>query len=97
MVATGFKRKCVVVSPMSEKDRQSDGTFSAEVSDEDLLEAVRTHEPAATSEVAGEVGMTRQGVDRRLRKLREENRVENKKIGASLVWFAPNTKGSAGQ
>lgn len=72
-----------------EKQRNADGQFTPEHTDEEILAAVRAHEPAATSEVAGEVGMTRQGADRRLRRLRDEGRVNSKKIGASLVWFAP--------
>lgn len=71
------------------KGRNTDGRFTPEQTDADILAAVRAHEPAATSEVAGEVDMTRQGADRRLRQLRDEGRVNSKKIGASLVWFAP--------
>jgi DNA-binding Lrp family transcriptional regulator len=67
--------------------RNQHGRFTPEHTDTDILAAVRAHEPAATSEVAAEVGMTRQGVDRRLRRLRDTGRVNSKKIGASLVWF----------
>ncbi len=73
-----------------ERDRGDGGTFQPEVSDAELLDAVRANSPAATSEVAEEVDMSRQGADARLRQLREHNRVENKKIGASLVWFSPD-------
>ena len=72
---------------MVEKQRDESGQFSSEVTDDDILAAVRAHEPAATSEVAGEVGMSRQGTDRRLRRLRDSGRVSSKKIAASLVWF----------
>jgi len=67
--------------------RNQHGRFTPEHTDTDILAAVRAHEPAATSEVAAEVGMTRQGADRRLRRLRDTGRVNSKKIGASLVWF----------
>ncbi len=67
-------------------DREQ-GKFTPTVSDDEILAAVRTHDPAATSEVADEVGMTRQGVDRRLRTLRDEGRVNSKKIAKTLVWF----------
>lgn len=70
-----------------EEGRSDDGRFTPEHTDGEILAAVRTHEPAATSEVAGELDMTRQGADRRLRRLREAGRVNSKKIGASLVWF----------
>jgi len=73
-------------------DRNGRGRFTAEYSDEEILGAVRAHEPAATSEVAGEIGISRQAADYRLRRLRDEGRVSNKKIGASLVWFAPNAE-----
>jgi len=68
-------------------NRTNAGRFAPEHTDDELLAAVRAHEPAATSEVAEEVGMTRQGADRRLRRLRDAGRVNSKKIGASLVWF----------
>lgn len=72
---------------MTDKDRTASGQFSPTVSDDEIVAAVRTHDPAATSEVADEIDMTRQGADRRLRKLRDAGRVNSKKIGASLVWF----------
>lgn len=72
---------------MVDTDRADNGRFEATVTDEQLLTAVRTHEPAATSEVAEEVGVTRQGADRRLRVLRDEGRVNSKKIAKSLVWY----------
>lgn len=57
-------------------------------SDDEFLDAVRRHEPAGTREVADEVGVTRQGADCRLRKLRDEGRVRSKKVGRdSLVWM----------
>jgi hypothetical protein len=34
--------------------------------------------------------LTRQAVDHRLRELFANNRVDKKKIGASLVWFRPD-------
>lgn len=71
------------------EQRNQDGRYAAEHTDDEILAAVRAHEPAATSEVADEIGMTRQGADRRLRQLRDHGRVNSKKIAASLVWFAP--------
>lgn len=64
-------------------------TVQKQHTDGDVLAAVREHEPAATSEVVAELGIVHQSADYRLRNLREEDRVESKKIGASLVWFAP--------
>lgn len=68
-------------------ERNAQGEYTPDHSDAEVLAAVRTHEPAATSEVGDELGITRQGADRRLRRLRDEGRVKSKKIGASLVWF----------
>jgi len=67
--------------------RDESGRFAQTVSDDVVLAAVRAHTPAATSEVADECGVTRQAVDYRLRELRDDGRVNSKKIGASLVWF----------
>lgn len=68
-------------------DRDTRGRFTKRHSDGAVLEAVRAHEPAATSEVADELGIARQSADYRLRRLQEDDRVASKKIGASLVWF----------
>ena len=71
---------------MNERDRDSSGRFKPEVSDEEILDAVRNHEPAGTSEVGDAVGLARQNADYRLRQLRDAGRVESKKVGRSLVW-----------
>ena len=68
-------------------DRNQDGRFTQKHTDEDVIAAVRAHEPAATSEVASELGIARQSADYRLRRLRDDGRVNSKKIAASLVWF----------
>jgi len=78
---------------MGEKKRDGSGRFSRSVNDADVLGAVRAHDPAATSEIADELGISRQGADRRLRSLREDGAVSSKKIGASLVWFIPRERG----
>lgn len=59
--------------------------------------AVREYEPAATSEIAAELGIARQSADYCLRNLREERRIESKKIGASLVWFTPTESGDTSE
>lgn len=71
---------------MNERDRDSSGRFKPEVSDEEILDAVRNHEPAGTSEVGDAVGLARQNADYRLRQLEDEGRIESKKVGQSLVW-----------
>lgn len=74
--------------------RQRDSTSGqyTGVSDADVVAAVRAHDPAATSEIGDELGISRQAADQRLRKLAEEGRVSKKKIGASLVWFLPRQR-----
>jgi DNA-binding Lrp family transcriptional regulator len=76
------------------ESRDESGRFTPEHTDDEVLAAVRAHEPAATSEVADELDISRQGADHRLRRLRDEGRVTSKKIGASLVWFTPNGDGA---
>lgn len=64
------------------------------VSDDELVAAVAEAEPAGTAEVADRVGITRQGVDKRLREL-AGSRVERKKIGQALVWSSLDSGDSA--
>ncbi|CAM2991758.1 MULTISPECIES: FaeA/PapI family transcriptional regulator [Halobacterium] len=71
-----------------DRERNEGGRFEPEHTDEEVLEAVRTHEPAGTKEVADELGIARQSADYRLRSLLDEGRVSKKKVGNSLVWSA---------
>ena len=71
---------------MTEERRNECGQFTPQYDDEEVLDAVRDHEPAGTSEVADALGCTTQNADYRLRKLRDAGRVESKKVGRSLVW-----------
>lgn len=66
--------------------RDEDGRFSEKRTDSEVLDAVQSHAPAATSDVADELDVTRQAADYRLRRLQEEDRVANKKIGGALAW-----------
>lgn len=70
----------------STAERDERGRFSPEHPDEEVLAAVREHNPAATSEVAEELGIARQSADSRLRKLADGERVRQKKIAAVAVW-----------
>lgn len=71
---------------MSESGRDDRGRFTAKHTDEDVLAAVQEHEPAATMEVADELGIERPSADYRLRQLEEQGRATSKKIGNSLAW-----------
>ena len=79
---------------MAERSRDETGRYTGEVTDDDVVAAVRAHDPAATSEIGDELGVSRQAADRRLRNLRDDGRVSSKKIGASLVWFLPREAGA---
>jgi predicted ArsR family transcriptional regulator len=72
---------------MGQKPRTETGEWEPTASEQEVIEAIKKHSPAATSEVADEIGMTRQGADARLRRLHEAGVVEKKKIAAALVWF----------
>lgn len=73
---------------MGDRERDAEtGQYVATVSDDEILEAVREHEPAGTAEVGDVVGLARQNADYRLRKLAEEDRVIKKMVGNSLVWL----------
>lgn len=71
---------------MSNTDRDEQGRFAAKHTDDDVLAAVRKHEPAGTTEVADELGSKRPSADYRLRRLEEERKVTSKMIGNSLAW-----------
>lgn len=69
-----------------ERDPDS-GKLTKQYSDKDFLEAVDTHEPASTSEVAEEVGCSRRNADTRLRQLQEDGQVTSKMVGNSRIWL----------
>lgn len=73
--------------------RDNTGQFATKYDEQDILDAVREYEPAATSEIAEEVGFARQNADYRLRRLEDEGKVRSKKVGASLVWMPADESG----
>jgi predicted transcriptional regulator len=75
------------MSHLDSHERDEQGRVEPRQSDEEVVDAVREHEPAATKEVADELEMARQSADYRLRKLEDEGRVESKMVGNSLVWM----------
>ena len=80
---------------MTEERRNERGQFTPQYDDEEILDAVRDHEPAGTSEVANALGCTTQNADYRLRKLRDAGRMESKKVGQSLVWTLSSDESEA--
>lgn len=76
----------VETMPYDERDDDT-GQFAAEVSDEELLEAVREADHATTSNISEAVGLKhRSGYDR-LEKLEEDGLVEREKVNARLVFW----------
>ncbi|EMA51977.1 MULTISPECIES: hypothetical protein [Halococcus] len=75
---------------MTERDEY--GRYAPDHTDGDVLDAVRKHDPAGTSEVAEQLGIARQSADQRLRKLADTGRVHHKKIGAVAVWWLADEK-----
>lgn len=69
--------------------RNGHGRFTPQQPDGEVIAAVRENDPAATSEVAEVLGVSRQAADKRLRSLAEAGEVETKKIGAVRVWYLP--------
>lgn len=73
---------------MGERERDEQGQFEREHSDEEFLEAVRECEPGSTTEIAEMVGVARQSASYRLELLEEDGLVEKKKVGPAVVWLA---------
>ena len=77
---------------MSEgQPRESGGEFGEKVTEQDILKVFDATEDAflTSSEIAEEVGITRQAVNYRLEKMREKELVEKKKAGARAAgWWA---------
>ena len=85
-IVDGFLLLACLRHSMSESERDERGRFVPKHTDDDVLAAVGKHEPAATSEVAAELGIERPSADYRLRRLEDTGRVTSKKIGNSLAW-----------
>lgn len=71
---------------MGERERNDHGRYTAKHSDNEIVNAVREHEPAGTQEIADEIGIARQSADYRLRRLEEAGHISKKKVGRSLIW-----------
>ena len=68
------------------KQNDESGRWEGRHTDGDVVEAVAEQEPAGTADVAAALDVTRQAADYRLRRLRDDGRVESDKIGGVLVW-----------
>ena len=75
---------------VNDRDRDDQGRYRREYSDQDFIAAVRKHDPAGTGDVADELGIAIQSADYRLRLLEEGGKLSKKKVGRSLVWSVTN-------
>jgi len=59
------------------------------VTDSELLRAIRNHRAPAvgSSDIASDVGVSRQAVDRRLRNFADEGLVNTDKVGRVRIWW----------
>jgi predicted ArsR family transcriptional regulator len=76
----------------SDRPRNERGQYERTVSDEEILAAVREHQPAGTAEVGNEIGLARQNADYHLRRLEEGGHVSKKKVGPALVWMLASSR-----
>jgi len=76
--------------PQPGRDERS-GRFEAEFTDEEFIQTLDELDGAPTSEVAQEIGCKRNTAYKRLRRLRDEGRVESEEIGSSLRWTTADT------
>lgn len=60
-----------------------------EATDEKIMRAIREHYAPAvgTSDIAEQVGVTRQTIDLHLRDMWDEGLVDSKKVGQSRIWW----------
>lgn len=73
--------------PGKDRDEES-GQYTISYTDSDFLDAIRGLDGmAGTSEIAEKVGCTRRTAYTRLKSLEEENCVESRQVGNSLVWI----------
>jgi predicted ArsR family transcriptional regulator len=85
------KRTRLVGSSMSETDRDESGRFTETVTEQEILKVFdQIEEPFVTaSELADELGVSRQAANYRLKRMRDNGLVNSKKTGArSVGWWA---------
>lgn len=73
-----------------DRDRNDKGQFTGSVTEEQVLDAVRTvaPEPATATEVGEKLDVTRKTAWEHLTALHEAGRIERKKVGGrSVVWW----------
>ena len=73
---------------MHGKDREEEsGKYTTSYADSEFIEAIQQLEGmAGTSEIAEEVGCTQRTAYTRLKSLEDQNRIDSRKVGSSLLW-----------
>lgn len=69
-------------------DRDDDGKFRQEYSDERFLSAIEELAVTSTQNIADEVGCSYDLAYRRLKSLEEDREVEREEVGGSFIWLA---------
>jgi predicted transcriptional regulator len=70
------------------KDRDESGKFTEVVSDDEIITFLQETEGASTAEVADHFEYERPTAYRRLKDLEDNDQVESREIGNSLLWLA---------
>jgi CTP-dependent riboflavin kinase len=68
-------------------DRDDDGKFREEYSDERFLSAIEELAVSSTQNIADEVGCSYDLAYRRMMDLEDENEIEREEVGGSFVWL----------
>ena len=73
---------------MPGKDREEEsGKYTTTYPDSEFIEAIQHLEGmAGTSEIAEEIGCTQRTAYTRLKSLEDQNKIESRKVGSSLLW-----------
>jgi len=70
------------------EDRDEEGKFNKQYTDEAFLSAVRDLPVASTQKVADEVGCSYDLAYRRLKEMEGEDDVNKEEVGSSFVWVS---------
>ena len=73
---------------MPGKDREEEsGRYTTSYTDSEFIEALQHLEGmAGTSDIAEEIGCTQRTAYTRLKSLEDQNMIESRKVGSSLLW-----------
>ena len=81
---------CDAYLPLAVEDDRRDpetGRYTPEITDDELLQAVKANEPAGTTELADIFNCSQQAAYQRLTQLEKEGLVSSKLVGGAKVWM----------